>query len=268
MKYPSCFFALLFLMACAFSLPMSIAAGRQSGADRKTSSGKTKKSKAGSEQKSNLTAAAPAAAPSSDLDSVLSRMDAAANEFRSAEADLMQEDYQKVVDEHHTDHGKIYFRRTSKGLQMAMDFTGSPDSKYVLLTDNKVRLYQPKIDQVTEYTITANNADVEGMFALGFGGRGHDLLRSFDVKLVGSETIDGVGVVRLELTPKTQGIRKYFSKIDLWINPATDVSQQQQFWQSSGDYRLARYSNIKPNQKLPDNVFKLQTTSRTKLVRP
>jgi hypothetical protein len=36
----------------------------------------------------------------------------------------------------------------------------------------------------------------------------------------------------------------------------------------SGDYRLAKYNDIELNQKIPDTVFKLKTTSRTKTVSP
>jgi outer membrane lipoprotein-sorting protein len=202
------------------------------------------------------------------LETVLSQMDASAGAFHSAEADLTQEDYQKVVDDHHAENGKIYFRRTSRGLQMAMDFTSSPDSKYVVLSDDMVRLYQPKIDQVTEYAIGKDRADVESMFALGFGGRGHDLLTSFDVRLAGSETMDGVNVAKLELTPKTPGLKKYFSQIELWVDTSRDISLQQQFFQPSGDYHLAHYSKIRLNQRIPDDIFKLKTTSHTRTVRP
>ena len=50
----------------------------------------------------------------------------------------------------------------------------------------------------------------------------------------------------------------------LWIDPARVVSVQQQFFEPSGDYRLAKYSDIQINQKLPDSVFKLKTTGKTK----
>ena len=195
-------------------------------------------------------------------------MDAASGTFHSAEADLTQEDYEKVVDDHHTENGKIYFRRTSKGLQMAMDFMNSPDSKYVLLTDNKIRLYQTRIDQITEYAIGKNRSDVESMFALGFGGRGHDLGRSFEVALGGVEQVDGVEAARLDLVPKGQRAKGMFNKIVLWIDLARGISVKQQFFEPSGDYRLARYSNIKLNQKLPDDAFRLKTTGKTKFISP
>ena len=54
----------------------------------------------------------------------------------------------------------------------------------------------------------------------------------------------------------------------LWIDPARGVSVQQQLVEPSGDYRLTKYSDIEVNQKIPDTVFKLKTTGRTKTVSP
>jgi outer membrane lipoprotein-sorting protein len=261
MKWPICFFAVTLMVYAAGAQLMDQTSAQKS--QKPKSSGKKRPApKPGAGGPSAGAAIDPA------LDSVLSQMDAAATNFRSAEADLAQEDYQKVVDDHHTENGEIYFRRSGKGLQMAMDFMNSPESKYVVLSENKIRLYQPKIDQVTEYAIGKDRAEVESMFALGFGGRGHDLVKSFDVKLAGTETMDDIKVAKLELTPKTEGLKKYFSQIELWVDASRNVSLQQQFWQPSGDYHLARYSKIKLNQKIPDDVFKLKTTSHTKTVKP
>ena len=44
--------------------------------------------------------------------------------------------------------------------------------------------------------------------------------------------------------------------------------QQQFFFGNSGDYRLAKYSDIKMNEKIPDSVFKLKTTGKTKFISP
>jgi len=221
-------------------------------------------------QNASQTQPAPGAAvsQSSNLQTVLGQMDASAASFRSAQADLTSVQYQKVVDETDTQKGKAYFRRAGKNnLEMALDIT-SPDIKYVLLKDDKVKLYQPGIDQVTEYTIAKNRADVEGMFALGFGGRGHDLLKSFDVKLAGDEMVQGVRTAKLELAPKTDKVKNMFSLITLWVDPGRGLSLQQRFDEPSGDYRVAQYSNIRLNQKISDDVFKLKTTSGTKVVTP
>lgn len=214
------------------------------------------------------TANLPAAANQGrELESVLNRMDVTAASFRTADADFVWEQYQKVVNETDIQKGTVYFRRLGNVTQMVADIT-EPDKKYVLYDGSKVRLYQPKIDQVTEYGAGANRAEVESFLVLGFGGRGHDLLKSFEGKYLGMEEAMGVKAAKLQLTPKTQKGRNIFDHIVLWIDPARGVSVQQQFFEPSGDYRLAKYSSIRLNQKIPDDVFKLKTTSRTKVVNP
>ncbi len=205
--------------------------------------------------------------PNATLEGVLSRMDATAANFRSAQADFVWNQYQKVVDETDTQAGKVYFRRQGKQTEMAADIT-SPDQKYVLFTDSKVDVYQPKIDQVTRYSAGKDRDAVESFLVLGFGGRGHDLLKSFDVTYEGMESAQGVSAAKLQLVPKSQRVRNVFDRIILWIDPARGISVQQQFFEPSGDYRLTKYSNIQLNQKISDGVFKLKTTSKTRVVTP
>ena len=212
----------------------------------------------------------PAAWPQSDsagLDRVLSQMDAAAKTFRTTQASFVWDQYQKVIDEADTQKGRIYFRREGAETQMAAEVE-EPDKKYVLYSGGKVQLYQPKIDQVNEYSAGKNRADIESFLVLGFGGSGHDLLKSYDVKYLGSETANGVEAGKLELVPKSGRLKGNIARILLWIDPARGISVQQQFFEPSGDYRLAKYSQIQINQKLPDNAFKLKTTGKTKFISP
>jgi outer membrane lipoprotein-sorting protein len=63
----------------------------------------------------------------------------------------------------------------------------------------------------------------------------------------------------LLLTPKDEQVLKMFSQIILWIDTSRGISVQQKFIQpKSGDYRLAKYSDIRINQKLPDDTFKIK----------
>jgi outer membrane lipoprotein-sorting protein len=73
---------------------------------------------------------------------------------------------------------------------------------------------------------------------------------------------------KLELVPKSQKTRNVFNKIVLWIDPARGISVRQQLFTPSQDYRLAKYTNIKSNQKISDDVFKVKTTSHTKTLTP
>ncbi len=45
------------------------------------------------------------------LERVLAQMDAAAKNFKSTEASVVWDQYQKVIDETETENGRIYFRR-------------------------------------------------------------------------------------------------------------------------------------------------------------
>ena len=223
---------------------------------------------------------APRAAAQSDaaaLERVLTQMDSAAKDFRSLEASFVWEQYTKVVKVTDTSRGTIYFRREGKETNVAVDIALGPavegevatPPKYILFADGKVQMYEPNIDHVTTYKTGKNRAEVEGFLVLGFGGRGHDLSKSYDIKYLGKETLDGVDTAKLELVPKSEKARTQFSRILLWIDSTRGISVQQQLFQGpSGDYRLAKYAKIHINQKLPDDVFKLKTTSKTQYFTP
>ncbi len=213
--------------------------------------------------------AASAQTPDSDeLQRVLSKMDQVAANFRTTQAAFVWNQYQKVVDETDTQKGTVYFRRSGNEIQMAADINDPTSPKYVLFTDSKVEVFQPKIDQVTRYNTGKDRATVESFLVLGFGGSGRDLMKSFDVKYLGTEKVGGVDTAKVELVPKSQKVRNTFDHIWLWIDPSRGVSLQQQLFEPSGDYRLAKYSDIQLNQKIPDSAFKLKTTPKTKVVSP
>jgi outer membrane lipoprotein-sorting protein len=211
--------------------------------------------------------AAPKAPANPALEKVLNQMDETAAKFRAAQADFVWDQFQSVVKETDTQKGKVYFRRASKDLQMMADIN-DPTQKFVLYADGKVQVYQPTIDQVTVYAPGKNRSDVESFLVLGFGGGGHDLLKSFAVKYEGTETVGGLETAKLDLIPKSVRVRNMFDHIFMWVDQARGVSVQQQIFEPSGDFRLAKYSDIQLNQKLPDSVFKLKTTSKTKVVSP
>jgi len=213
-------------------------------------------------------AEAPQATSSSaDLEKVLSQMDAVSATFKTAEADFAWDQYTKVVNETDTQSGKVYFRRAVKEIEMAADIA-QPAQKHVLYQNSTVRVYEPRIDQVTVYNTGKNRAEVESFLVLGFGGRGHDLEKSFEVSFQGFEDAGGVRAAKLNLVPRTAKGKNIFDHIVLWIDPARGISVQQQFVEPQGDYRLAKYSNIRLNQNVPADVFKLKTTGRTKMINP
>lgn len=212
------------------------------------------------------------------LDAVLKKMDAVAANFRSTQAEFEWDNYQRVIDEiDEIDTGTIYYRRNGKQIEMMAEVKKAGSSltslklepKYVLFAGGKIRMYQPKIDQVTEFDLGKNRSDLEGYIVLGFGGSGQDLQKAFDVTYVGPETINGIATAKLQLIPKSEKVRNTYKQIFLWIDLDRGISVQQQLIQPQGDYRLAKYSNIQVDgKKIPDEVFRLHTTSKTQTIVP
>jgi outer membrane lipoprotein-sorting protein len=204
--------------------------------------------------------------PNPALERILTQMDSAAADFRTTQANVLWDQYQKVVDEHEIQNGTVYFRRAGNETQMAADIS-DPDHKYVLFSGSKVQVYLPKIEQVQVYNTGKNREEFESFLVLGFGGRGHDLVKSFQVKYLGDDKVDGTAVAKLDLVPRAANVRNNVDHIILWIDTARGISIQQQFFFGpSGDYRLAKYSEIKVNEKIPDTVFKLKTNGKTKFI--
>ncbi|MFZ0733769.1 MAG: hypothetical protein WAM79_15705 [Candidatus Sulfotelmatobacter sp.] len=217
-------------------------------------------------------------ANSADLDAVLKKMDAVAATFRSAQADFEWQTYERAIDEmDDVQTGTIYYHRTGKEIEMMAEVKKDGPSadamkeepKYVLFENGKVQMFLPKMNQVTEYDLGKNRSEFESYLVLGFGGSGQDLQREFDVTYVGPEKIDGVATAHLTLAPKSQKVRNTYKEIDLWIDLDKGVSKQQKLISPQDDYRLAKYSEIQVNgKKIPDEVFKLKTNSKTQFVSP
>src|SRR5262249_8228083 len=151
--------------------------------------------------------------------------------FKAIEASFVWDQFTKVVEQTETQSGKIYFRRVKNETQMMADVTGpqASDKKSVLFANSKFQLYQPgELDQVTIYD-TTKKPEVESFLLLGFGGRGHDLSKSFDVTYIGSEKVGAVQAEKINLVPKSEKVKTNFDHIILWIDTMRGISVQQQF---------------------------------------
>jgi outer membrane lipoprotein-sorting protein len=202
------------------------------------------------------------------LQAVFSQIDRTAANFHTTQAKFTWTQYTKLVDENDVQKGTVYYRRSGSQVDMAADVSEPQPPKYVLFTGTKLQLYQPKIDQITQYDTGKDRAAFESFLVLGFGGTAQDMQKAFDVSYLGNEKVDGVDCGKLNLVPKSPKVRGTFDHIWLWIDPARGVSLKQQLFAPNGDYRLAEYSDIRLNEKISDSVFKIKTTSKTKVVSP
>jgi outer membrane lipoprotein-sorting protein len=231
------------------------------------SAGKSKKPPKALATSEQQTAAGQPAAASGDLATVLAKMNQSSSKFKSAQGDFEFQSYQKLTNDTDTQKGRIYFRRTKGGVDAAFDIVG-PAPKQVVYKDGKLQIFEKKINQVTERNVGKNKSDVEAFLSLGFGASGDELQRDYAIKMDDWEMVDGVKTARLDLTPKKEKVRQTYNRIMLWIDPDRDVLLKQQFFELSGDYRVAHYTNMKLNEKIPDEVFRLKTNGNTKKITP
>ena len=216
-----------------------------------------------------LPAACAQQKPSASLRSVLAQMDAAAKNFRSAQADFEWDQYERVVDNTDVQTGTIDFLRQNGATEMAAhvkQFNGQPDAKEVVYKDGVLEFYQPAIDQMTVLHAGKNQERFESFLTLGFGGSGSALQTSWEITEQGTETIDGVPTVKLDLVGKQASVRSMFTHITVWIDPARALSLKQQFFEPSGDMRTAYYRNIRYNKRVPASVFHIKTDAKTNTV--
>jgi outer membrane lipoprotein-sorting protein len=197
--------------------------------------------------------------------SVLDMMDKSASDFRSLTADLENTKYTDVVKDTSTETGRIYVRRDQK---MRIEIT-KPDPRTILRTGDSLFMYTPKIKRVEEFDLGKNRAMVDQYVLLGFGTKSQNLQRSYDVKLVKEEELDGRRTFLLELTPKSDDVRKKITKIEMWIDGSSWLPDQQKFYEAgSADYIEFHYSNVMKNLKIADSRFKQDWPKDANRVKP
>lgn len=208
-------------------------------------------------------------APDARLTKVLTQMDAASAKFVSAQAQFSWDQLTAVVSEHDVQKGTIAFRRGKGGTMMVvhvMTEDGQPAPKDVLYKNGVLDLYQPSIKQETVVQSGGSRGQFESYATLGFGGSGKDLQAQWNVTYEGAETIGGTAVAKLALAPKKASANEMFSKVEIWIDPATATSLKQVFYTPGGDTRTALYSEIKTNAT-PENAFAIKVPGGTNIVR-
>jgi outer membrane lipoprotein-sorting protein len=199
------------------------------------------------------------------LDYVLSMMDRAAEDFKSLTAAVEHIKYTAVVKDTFTESGEIFVRKDSK---MRIDFQ-SPDPRTILRSGDNLYIYTPKINRVEEYNIGKHRAMADQYLALGFGTRIDNLKKNYTVSLTGEEELDGHKAAVLELTPKSDDVKKQISEIQMWVDESSWLPLQQKFFEAgSGDYFMSRYTKVMKNLKLGDGKFKPDWPKGAKVEKP
>lgn len=199
-----------------------------------------------------------AAAPAEHV--VLAKMDAAAAGFRSMSGKIRKVTHTAVINDDAVESGTIWLKRLGKGdIRLLVEIAG-PDPKSYALQGRKakVEVYYPKIQTVQEYNLGKQGGLLDQFLLLGFGTPTRKLLEVYSLSVVGEETVAGQKTARVKLIPKSPKVLQYLTKAELWISLADGHTVQQKFYEPSGDYRLATYSEVKWNLNLADSEVALK----------
>jgi outer membrane lipoprotein-sorting protein len=203
-----------------------------------------------------------------NLEATLARMDQAAEGFRGISAQLEQVSHTAVIDDTTVESGAItLFRPRPRDLRMLVEFT-KPDVRAVSYANRKVQIYYPKIQTVQEYDLGKQGALIDQFLLLGFGTRGSELNKSYEVKHTGREAIDGAQCDRLELVPRDAEALKYVRRIEIWISEVTGQPVRQKIHQPSKDFREIRYGALKLNPPLTEDSVRLKLPRGVKRTTP
>jgi outer membrane lipoprotein-sorting protein len=215
---------------------------------------------------SQLPAQTSSPAGSADLQKVLSQLNAAGSKFSSAQAEFTWDQYQAVVDDHDMQTGTIYYER-KKGVTRTAAYikqdNGNPAPKTVVYDNGEAQYYVPTIKQLTIIRAGANRGQWESFLTLGFGGSGTDLEANWKVSLLGTETMNGVSVAKLDLIPLQQKVLDMFPHVTIWIDPTQGISYKQVFYEPGGDMRTATYTKIRYNQPIAADIFEIKPAPGT-----
>jgi len=217
-----------------------------------------------------LSGATFSASAADDLANVLSKLDAASATFKSAQADVNWDNVQTApIEETDKQVGTVVFERNNGQTRMALHittFNGKPVPKEMVYAGGLFKLYEPLQKQMQVFKAGANSNQINSMLTVGFGGSGKDLQKSWTVTYVSTEQVEGKQAAKLELTPLDPGMKNNFPKLWLWINMENGIALKQQRFDTTGNYNIVTYRNIRLNGSVPSNAFEIKTAPGTNIV--
>jgi outer membrane lipoprotein-sorting protein len=197
------------------------------------------------------------------VQAILTRMDASQGSFRSVECGYKRSKLTAIINDLSEEIGSMRMLKTGGKVQVWIELT-KPDSKLYSLTERKAEIYYPKIKTVQEYDLGKQKGVVEQFLLLGFGTSGKELTKSYTIKMLGEEPVEGQNTTRLELAPKSDKVKEFFTKVEIWIPNGAAHAVRQKFFERSGDTTTVTYSNVKLNPPLTADSVRLQLPPNTK----
>jgi len=204
------------------------------------------------------------------LKDLMSRLDQAAKTFRSTVAQISWTKHTAVLNDNDdsTETGVAYRAKTAKGLLGRIEIA-TPDVKAYAFEGRTIQIYYPNLKEVHIYDAGEFGQQLEQFLMLGFGTTGMELEKAYEVRVAGTETVNGEKTVHLTLIPKSAKARELVKQVDLWISARSySYPVQEKILEKSGNYSLLVFSDVKINPPLKDADVRLKLPDGVKKVYP
>lgn len=212
-----------------------------------------------------LSAAVETAPAEPGLESVLEKMDRRGGNLRSLSARIVQKKWTDILEEFdEEERGDFHFLREKEAIRLRRDIT-EPGSSTLLISDGKGIFYQPLLKQANRYDLGARKDRAEFLL-LGFTSRKEALREAYSIRWLGRETLGGRETYALELTPRSDKVSAFFSRIVLWVDGRLWVPIQQKLVEPTRDYLLIRFEDVRLNLDLPASRFELELPSDVNVI--
>jgi outer membrane lipoprotein-sorting protein len=146
-------------------------------------------------------------------------------------------------------------------VQGRLDFT-APDAKIVTIEKRRVQEYLPKINTLQIFDLGKHGEQLDKFLMIGFGTSGTEIADNYDVTILAPETVNGQLLTRLQLIPKSGEAKNYVRKLELSIpqqgDPYYPYPVREKIFESSGDFILVTYSDLKINPPLQPDALQLK----------
>jgi outer membrane lipoprotein-sorting protein len=201
------------------------------------------------------------------LNDVLARMDRSAETFQGMTANLTQLQHTAIINEDERDSAAVRMKKEKGGLRGFVEFA-EPNRRLIGFQNRQLQVYYPKTNTVDIYDLGKHGAELDQFLLLGFGTSGKDLEKNYNMRVTGSENLNGKPVTRMDLVPKTANAKEYLKKLELWIPTSASYPIQEKIHKNDQDYILIQYSDIKLNPGLTDKDLELSLPAGVSKVYP
>jgi len=194
------------------------------------------------------------------VEHVLAELDKVAATFHSLEAKIKSTKYTKVVDDTSVESGRLWFRREHRGNKIKIEFK-DPSRREILIAEGRVSIYYPKIKKLDEYPIGSESLQNKAELGLlaGVGSSGETLRKTYSIRYLGEDKLDGKRTVKLAMTPRDPQTKSFFSNQVVWLDTSLWLPVRQKMIEPSGDSLTIDFDDVERNKRISDKIFRIKS---------